>query len=133
MAADIMVVAGSARLTSDPLVNDAGNFMRMRLAFTSRTRGDDGWEDKSNFITAVMFGERAAKLAEFIGKGSMVFIQGELEMDTWEDNDGNERNDMRIIIRELVLPPRARQDDEPRSGGRSGGRSSRGGDEGGWR
>lgn len=129
MASDIMKVVGTCRLATDPRVNDAGNFMRLRVAFNSRVRTDDGWEDKGNFITAVMFGDRVGTLSGFLSKGMKVTIEGDLEMDTWEDGDGAERTEIRIVVRELVLPDRPRDDDAPRRS--SGGRGGR--DEGGWR
>ena len=61
------------------------------------------------------------KLAEncekYIGKGSKVFVQGEINYREWEDTDGNKRYQTEIIARELKFldPPKGDSTPQPRT------------------
>jgi single-strand DNA-binding protein len=129
MATDIMTVTGVCRLTNDPYMNDAGNFLSLRVAYNTRTNEGGEWGEKGNFINAVMFGDRCAKLEPYLKKGGRIGITGRLEMNTYTDRDDNERTETRIAIQDVQLLDGPRED----GGGSSSGnkRSSGGGD--GWR
>lgn len=51
-----------------------------------------GNREASNWITIVLFRENDCEfLAKYAGKGSKVFVDGELVCRKWNDRDGNER------------------------------------------
>ena len=66
---------------------------------------NDKWTDKQGqkretvcFIDCRAFGKRGETLAQYLRKGSPVLLEGKLELDQWEDKDGNKRSKHRLNI-----------------------------------
>ena len=59
------------------------------------------WEDYPNFIDCTMFGTRAEKVAQFIGKGSKVAIEGKLRWSQWQAQDGSKRSKLELVVDEI--------------------------------
>lgn len=79
-----------------------------------RKNGQTGqWDDYVNFFDVTAFGERWAKLAEFIRKGTKVTVQGKLRYSSWQDNKGGKHSMVEIVADEVELPPKQRQDSVP--------------------
>lgn len=66
------------------------------------------WEDYPNYVECTMFGERAARVSNWLRKGSKVTIEGKLRWSQWEKN-GEKRSRLQVRIDELELPPRSSQ------------------------
>lgn len=50
-----------------------------------------------------VWGQPAENVAESVGKGARVVVQGYLEMENWTDRDGNTRTTPRITASEVAL------------------------------
>ena len=59
------------------------------------------WEDHPNYIDCTMFGERAAKIAQYLTKGTKVAIDGKLRYSSWVDNQGNKRSKLDAVIDDI--------------------------------
>ena len=60
---------------------------------------NDQWVERANFIDCEMFGRRAEVMAQYLSKGSPVFIEGRLRLDTWQDkNDGSNRSKLKVVV-----------------------------------
>lgn len=60
---------------------------------------NDQWVERVNFIDCEMFGRRAEVMAQYLSKGSPVFIEGRLRLDTWQDkNDGSNRSKLKVVV-----------------------------------
>lgn len=59
------------------------------------------WEDYANFIDCTMFGTRAEKASQFIGKGSKVAIEGKLRWSQWQAQDGSKRSKVEVVVDEI--------------------------------
>lgn len=72
---------------------------------------NDGWGDnkKTNWHRLVIFGKRAEVAAQYINKGARLCITGRIDYQEWEDQDGNKRNSVSIIVDDFDLPPRQDQ------------------------
>lgn len=58
----------------------------------------DQWVEKAHFIDCEMFGRRGEVMAQYLAKGSPVFIEGRLKLDTWQDkNDGSNRSKLKVM------------------------------------
>lgn len=106
MAADLIRVTGTGRLTRDPYVNDKGTFLGIRLAYTTRSLEDGEWGDKSNFIDVNLIGQRAGTLEKYLHKGDRIGYDGKLEI---EERDEGER--ARIIADDIFLLEPRKDDD----------------------
>jgi single-strand DNA-binding protein len=65
---------------------------------TNKKRKDK--EDKVCFVDLTAFGKSAEILAQYITKGSPLFIKGELDYQTWE-KDGQKRSKLEVIVNEF--------------------------------
>ena len=60
---------------------------------------NDQWVERVNFIDCDVFGRKAEVMAQYLTKGSPVFIEGKLRLDTWQDkNDGSNRSKLKVVI-----------------------------------
>lgn len=84
--------AGTSVLTFGIAVND-----RRRNAQTGE------WEDVPNFIDCVMFGRRAESIARYLVKGSKVAIEGKLRYNAWEDDHGQRRSKLEVVVEEIEM------------------------------
>jgi len=60
-------------------------------------------EERAEFHNVVMFGRLAEVAAEYLRKGSQVFIEGKLRTRKWQDRDGNDRWTTEIIANHLLM------------------------------
>ena len=67
-------------------------------------------KDRTEWHNVAMFGRLAEIAAEYLRKGSQVYIEGKLRTRKWQDKDGNDRYTTEIIADEMQM-----------LGGRSGG------------
>jgi single-strand DNA-binding protein len=67
------------------------------------------WEDKPNFVECTLFGKRAEGLAPYLKKGQKVGINGKLDWQQWEAQDGTKRSTLKVIVNDLELLGGAKQ------------------------
>jgi len=90
-------------------------------------------KEKTEWHKVVMFRRLAEIAAEYLRKGSQVYIEGKLRTNKWQDRDGNDRYTTEIIADEMqMLGGRGGGGGSyGAGGGSSGGGSSGGGSSGG--
>lgn len=72
------------------------------------------WEDRPSFIDCNCFGNRATSLAQYLTKGTKVFVQGHLRQSSWETQDGGKRSKVEVIVDDLDFSaPRNNQQQAP--------------------
>jgi len=73
---------------------------RIGLAVNERYKDkNEQWVERANFIDCEIFGRRAEVMAQYLSKGSPVFVEGRLRLDTWQDrNDGSNRSKLKVVI-----------------------------------
>lgn len=105
MSINKVVVSGN--LTREPELRSTASGMQVLnfgIAVNERVKNPqtDEWEDRPNFIDAVMFGKRAESVSRYIGKGSKVCIEGKLRYSSWEDkNGGGKRSKLEVVVDEI--------------------------------
>jgi single-strand DNA-binding protein len=89
-------------------------------SWTDRTSGDK--QERTEWHNVVLFEKLAEIAAEYLKKGSQVYIEGSLRTRKWQDKEGKDRYTTEIVGRDMQM-----------LGGRSGGGggASSGGDMGG--
>jgi single-strand DNA-binding protein len=88
------------------------------IAVNDRRKNQSGeWIEETTFVDVTLWGRTAEVAGEYLGKGSPIFIEGRLKLDTWE-TDGQKRSKLRVVGERMQMV-----------GGRGGGGggSSRGG------
>lgn len=117
MAADLNSVILAGRLTRDPEVRhtSAGQAVAdLGLAISERYKNKAGeWVERSVFLEVVVWGRQAETCGEYLAKGSAVLIEGRLQLDQWENQQGEKRS--KLLVRALRVqfldpPPSGRSD-----------------------
>jgi len=52
--------------------------------------------EQTCFVDVVVWGRQAETTSEYLHKGSPVFIEGRLQLDQWENKDGEKRSKLRV-------------------------------------
>lgn len=99
------------------------------VAVNDRRKDQGGnWIEEVTFVDVTLWGRTAEIAAEYLGKGSPIFIEGRLKLDQWE-KDGQKRSKMRVVCERMQLLPSGGKAGGGGGGGR-GGFSRSGGDDG---
>ncbi len=76
---------------------------RLRVASTTRRRHNEQWVDKTNYVTVDVYGAQAQACAQYLRKGSRVFVEGELDWREWDDQQGNRREAVTLRARNVLF------------------------------
>jgi len=97
--------------------------VNLRIATSKQWRDKTTGENKeaTEWHTVVMFDRLAEVAAEYLKKGSQVYVEGELRTRKWQDKEGQDRYSTEIVANEMQM-----------LGGRSGGGAGGGGSGGGY-
>src|SRR5262245_30601683 len=75
----------------------------MGMAVNDRRKNQQGeWVDEVTFVDVRPWGRTAENAGEYLSKGSPVFIEGRLKLDTWE-KDGKKNYKLRVVGERLQL------------------------------
>ena len=69
------------------------------------------WIEEVTFVDVTVWGRTAEVMSEYLSKGSPVFIEGRLKLDSWEGQDGQKRSKLKVICErmQLIGAPRSRR------------------------
>ena len=93
-------------LGADPEIRYTQNgaaVSNFRMATTEKFKQDDEWQERTEWHRVCAFGRLAEIMAEYLVKGSRVYIEGKIQTRKWEDRDGNTRYTTEIIAREMKM------------------------------
>lgn len=118
------------RLTRDPELRYIPNgtpVVEFGLAISNRRRTSTGeWVDEPVFVDITLWQRQAEIASEYLTKGSPVFIEGRLKLDTWTTSDGQKRSKLRVIgDRMQLLGTRSGGAESPEEGSAEPGKQSR--------
>lgn len=79
--------------------------VNLRLATSKSWRDKQTGEQKeaTEWHTVVMFDKLAEIAAEYLRKGSQVYIEGELRTRKWQDKSGNDRYSTEVVANEMQM------------------------------
>ena len=88
------------------------------LAVNDRRKNAAGeWIEETTFVDVTVWGRTAEVMGEYLSKGSPVFIEGRLKLDTWEAQDGQKRSKLKVVCERMQMIG-ARGQGGRRAGGR---------------
>jgi single-strand DNA-binding protein len=83
------------RLGKDPEIKETKHKSKMAkfsIATTDFGKGEDGKKvERTSWHNIIAFNRQAETCAQFLSKGSQVFIEGKLVHRSWEADDGSKR------------------------------------------
>jgi single-strand DNA-binding protein len=72
--------------------------MDVGLAVNDRRKNATGeWIEEVTFVDITFFGRTAEVVSEYVSKGSPLFVEGRLKLDTWETPDHQKRSKLKVI------------------------------------
>ncbi|MCL2762975.1 MAG: single-stranded DNA-binding protein [Treponema sp.] len=103
--ADLNHVVLIGRLTRDAELKSIASgqaVCKFSIAVNRRRKNGDQWEDEPNFFDVVVWGRQGETLHQYLVKGKMVGVDGELRQDRWQQ-DGQNRSKVEIVANNLQL------------------------------
>ena len=138
---DLNIVHLMGRLTFDPelrRISSGTAVTDLRTAVNRSWQGNDGERrEEVAYIDVTVWGKQAENCCQFLRKGSLVFVEGYLKMDQWDDKEtGQKRTKLKVQAERVHFldgkreggedqGEQRRRDDYPQQQGRS--QPSRGG------
>ena len=91
------------RLARDPEVRYSQSaeplaIARYTLAVNRRFKRQG--EQDTDFIPCVAFGKNGEFAEKYLNKGQMISVVGRLQVRNWEDNNGNKRTTIEVVVEE---------------------------------
>ncbi len=107
MAGTINKVILIGRLGADPDVRymaDGTPVVNFNMATNEPVRSAEGtWEERAEWHRIVAYRKLAETMANFLGKGRLVYVEGKLQTRQWQDAQGVKRYTTEIVAREIKL------------------------------
>jgi len=73
------------------------------VATTESIKKSGGYEDATEWHKVIIFGKTAEFVANYLDKGSLVYVEGRIQTRSWDDKDGNKKF-MTEIVANTVTP-----------------------------
>ena len=103
--ADINHVVLVGRLTKDAelkYIASGQAVCKFSIAINRRRKVGEQWEDEANFFDIVLWGRQGESLSQYLQKGKLVGVEGELRQDRWQQ-DGQNRSKIEIVANNIQL------------------------------
>jgi single-strand DNA-binding protein len=102
-------------LPSGMAVCDAG------VAVNDKRKNANGeWVEEVTFVDVTVWGRTAEVMSEYLSKGSPVFIEGRLKLDSWEGQDGQKRSKLKVVCEKMQMVGARGQGGQGGPGGQAG-------------
>jgi len=118
---DLNKVIVSGRVTRDTELRYTpnGNAVCDVGLCTNRQWSKDGQrQEEPTFLDITLWGKQAEALSQYLTKGTFVMVEGRLNLDSWESDEGVKRSKLKVVAEKVNLGPRS-------SGGGGGSQQSR--------
>ncbi len=103
------------RLTRDPEVRysqGAEPMVITRYSLAVNRRFKRQGEPDADFIPCVAFGKQGEFAEKYLSKGRLIAVSGRLQVRNWEDNNGNKRTTIEVVVEEQYFAESKRSNAE---------------------
>lgn len=87
------------------------SFVTATLATNELFKQNDEWKTKVEWHQLLLFG-KLSKVAEYLKKGSQVYLEGKLRSNQWTDNEGKTSQTLSIVVNHIQLLSQPKSADE---------------------
>ena len=95
---------------------------KLGLAINRRWRNQNGeQQEETCFVDCTAFGRTGEVLNQYLKKGRPVFIEGRLHLNQWQDQQGQNRSKLEVIVETFQFIDSRQGDGAPSGGGGGGG------------
>jgi len=71
------------------------------LAVNRKYKAGDEWKEEVCFVDITVWAKQAENCAEYLHKGSPVFLEGRLNFQSWETDTGQKRNKLEVVANNI--------------------------------
>lgn len=71
------------------------------IAVNDRRKQGDDWVEETSFVDLTLWNKTAQNAAEYLSKGSPILIEGRLKQDSWENESGEKRTKLKVVVEKL--------------------------------
>lgn len=92
----------AGRVVNDPELKTTQSGLSVtsfRIAINRPKR--EGQEEKADFVTVIAWRQRAEFVTRYFRKGMAIYVEGQLQSRTWEDQRGNKRTSLEVIADDI--------------------------------
>ena len=79
--------------------------LAMNESYKSKQSGEK--VDSTTYVDVDVWGKTAENVAQYMHKGSGVLIEGKLKLDTWQDDQGNNRSKLKVTAINVQFMPKS--------------------------
>lgn len=106
-------------LTRDPELRYTPNgtaVVEFGMAMNRKWKGRDGQQKEDTCFVDVQAWTRSAEvISEYCRKGAPLYVEGRLQLDSWEGRDGQKRSKLRVVVQNFQFLGAPRDQSVPRS------------------
>ena len=77
--------------------------IRVAVSETWKDKKSGEQQERTEWVRAVGFNRLAEIMGEYLQKGSKVYIEGRMQTDKWQDDQGNDRFTTKIIVNDMQM------------------------------
>jgi single-strand DNA-binding protein len=80
------------------------------IAVSRSTRGADGeWTSETDWFNVIAWRELAERLSTQVTKGKQVYVEGRIQVRTWDNNEGQKQTRVEVVANQVLLLGRNEQ------------------------
>ena len=95
------------RLGADPEVRhtqSGSTVVNFRLAASERYKDKSGEkQERTEWVSCVVWNKLAEICAEYLHKGSLVYVAGRMQTRKWQDQSGQDRYSTEVVLSEMTM------------------------------
>jgi single-strand DNA-binding protein len=87
-------------LTREPELRSTSggtSLCKFGLAVNRKYKAGDEWKEDVCFVDITVWGNQGENCAQYLDKGSQVFVSGRLSLSQWETDDGQKRSKLEVV------------------------------------
>ena len=97
-------------LTRDPELRytpSGSPVCKLGLAVNRRYTQNNELKEEVCFVNITVWGKQAENCSEYLSKGRAIFVEGRLQQDRWETEDGKKRSKLEVVAENIKFLPRS--------------------------
>ncbi|ARG97092.1 single-stranded DNA-binding protein [Legionella micdadei] len=87
------------------------SFVTATLATNESFKQNDEWKTRVEWHQLILFG-KLSKVAEYLKKGSQIYLEGKLRSNQWTDSEGKTNQTLSIVVNHIQLLSQPKSADE---------------------
>lgn len=114
----INVVTISGNIGRDPELRQTQGgtqVLTFSLAVSDRKRNPQTgeWEDATNWVPCVVFGNRAESLSRILTRGMKCAVEGKLRQSTYQGKDGKNHSKIEVVVGDVEFMSKSKGQNQP--------------------